>query len=366
MENSESAAARITSDFKLINELLTLDFSGFRLSVRSNSGELLKRLGEYFSPFRIEAGDGLEVTVIESSPFDPEVEFADWKREAGKVGRKDAIHNLTNGRLVQKVRTGMLFLQSPLHRIARGPCLENDNQVINFLNNQYMNHLQNRGHLICHAAAAVMGEGAIGIAGFSGGGKSSLMLRLMGDSADTRYLTNDRLFLSRDSNGDGKTQARGIPKLPRVNPGTIVSLPELGTLVSGERRAELLGMPAAELWQLEEKHDVDIDAVYGSGRIANQAPMAALVILNWDRNSTEPFSMTKVDPRERRSLLAALMKSPGPFYQAGDGSFLQKDCQSGEERYLEVLGDTLVWEAKGTVNFKLAAKQCQSIMSPAS
>lgn len=366
MDNSDTAAERLLSDFPLIDEPLTLDFSGYRVSVRSNSGELLERLGDYFSTIRIEAGEGIEVTVIESPPFEPGVEFVDWKREAGKVGRKDAIHDLTDGRLVQKVRTGMLFLQSPHHRIARGPCLENDNQVINFLNSQYMNHLQNRGHLICHAAAAVVGGEAIGIAGFSGGGKSSLMLRLMGLSPEARYLTNDRLFLSRDSPGAGKTQARGIPKLPRVNPGTLVSIPELGPLVSAERRTELLEMPAADLWKLEEKHDVDIDAVYGPGRIDTHAPLGAILVLNWDRNSTDPLAMTKIDPRERRSLLAAMMKSPGPFYQAEDGSFLPEDLQPGEQRYLEVLGETPVWEASGTVNFELAAKQCQAIMSAAS
>lgn len=366
MENSETFASRILADFPLIERPLTLDFSGYRLSIRSNSGALLERLGDYFSSFRIEAGDGVEVTVIESPPFEPGAGFVDWRREAGKEGGKDAIHDLTDGRLVQKVRTGMLFLQSPHHRIARGLCLENDNQVINFLNNQYMNHLQNRGHLICHAAAAVMDWEAIGIAGFSGGGKSSLMLRLMGLSRETRYLTNDRLFLARDSSEEGKTQALGIPKLPRVNPGTLVSLPALEPLLSADRRIELLAMPAAELWQLEEKHDVEIEAVYGPGRIATRAPLAAMVILNWDRNSTEPFAMTKVDPRERRSLLAALVKSPGPFYQAEDGSFLREELQPGEERYLQVLGETPVWEARGTVNFELAAKQCQSIMSRAS
>ena len=58
----------------------------------------------------------------------------------------------------------------------------------------------------------------LGIAGFSGGGKSTLMLQLL-DNDEVSYLTNDRLFIHA---GSGQIMARGIPKLPRINPGTIV------------------------------------------------------------------------------------------------------------------------------------------------
>ena len=89
-------------------------------------------------------------------------EFIDWAREPGKTGRKDSYLDLDGGRLVRKVRTGMVFLQSAGERIAAGPCLRYDNQVINFINAQYMNWLQNQGWLICHASGLVTGGRCLG------------------------------------------------------------------------------------------------------------------------------------------------------------------------------------------------------------
>jgi len=61
-------------------------------------------------------------------------DFKDWTREFGKSGRKDSYVDIEDARLIHKVRTGMVFLQSSDQKIAAGPCLQNDNQVINFIN----------------------------------------------------------------------------------------------------------------------------------------------------------------------------------------------------------------------------------------
>ena len=76
-----------------------------------------------------------------------------------------------------------------------------------------MNWLQRQGWLICHASALVYKDKGFGIAGFSGGGKSTLMLHLMANP-EMSYLTNDRLFIHNTAEG---VLSRGIPKLPRVN-----------------------------------------------------------------------------------------------------------------------------------------------------
>ena len=114
----------------------------------------------------------IEVIAVERPALDIEeslgVRFVDWAREPGKKGRKDAYVDLTDGRLVRKVRTGLLFLQRDGAVIAAGPCRQHPNQVINFVNAQYMNRLQQQGWLICHAAALTANERAIGFAGFSG------------------------------------------------------------------------------------------------------------------------------------------------------------------------------------------------------
>ena len=163
--------------------------------------------------------------------------FIDWAREPGKTGRKDSYVDLLGGRLLRKVRTGMVFLQSDTWRIAAGPCEANDNQVINFINAQYMNDLQRHDWLICHAAGLVRGERAVAIAGFSGGGKSTVMLRAM-EHPSLDYLTNDRLFIRGDEQG---VQAAGIPscRASILAPSCIVSACHRWFL----RRSASIGLP---------------------------------------------------------------------------------------------------------------------------
>jgi HprK-related kinase B len=260
---------------------------------------------------------------------------------------------------VLKVRTGMLFLQHDTYRVVIGPCNEYDNQVINFINAQYMNWLQQQGALICHASALVLNNRCMAIAGFSGGGKSTLMLHLLEDD-DVHYLTNDRLFLSHAENG---IQATGIPKLPRVNPGTIVNNDRLQPLLSKQRISELQAMPKQELWHLEEKYDVDVTAVYGEGKIVTQAPIDTFLILNWSFNSDQNCQIQPVEINERTELLKAVMKSPGPFYQFADGSFYQDDMQQNPEDYLDYFTDIRVLEATGKVDFDMASRYCHEYLS---
>ncbi len=241
----------------------------------------------------------------------------------------------------------MVFLQHEALRIAAGPCRRWDNQVINFINAQYMNWLQHRGWLICHASGLVHGGRALGIAGFSGGGKSTLMLRLL-DRPGINYLTNDRLFIRRR---DETVAAVGIPKLPRVNPGTIVHDPRLHPLIPRAQRQALLELPAGELWHLEDKYDVIVSRLYGEDRITPAAPLAAFLILNWQRQSAEPLRVEPVDLDRRRELLGAIMKSPGPFYRYPGGSFYRDNTPLDEAAYLAQLEGVPAWEANGGVSF---------------
>ena len=69
-------------------------------------------------------------------------------------------------------------------------------------------------------------------AGFTAAGADVLLLGPL-PTPGVAYLTNDRLFIRRD----GPTVAAvGIPKLPRVNPGTIVHNPRLSSLLPEEHR----------------------------------------------------------------------------------------------------------------------------------
>jgi HprK-related kinase B len=351
----DSIVAELQDNATLCADELYLALSECVLRVRSNSTELLAGLADYFSHVASKASTpDVDIIAIERDAPELDMEFIDWKREPGKTGRKDSYVDLPGGRLVRKVRTGMVFLQSERHRVAAGPCRKYDNQVINFINSQYMNWLQNRGWLICHAAGLVYRGKGLGIAGFSGGGKSTLMLNLL-DNDEVTYLTNDRLFMHA---GSGKAVARGIPKLPRINPGTIVHNKRLQDLIPAPQRKALLKLPAAELWELEEKYDVHVDRVYGNGRITAEAPLSAFLILDWQRDSDRDLQVERVDPAEHLELLGALMKSPGPFYQHPDGTFQRDDEVFDESAYLDALENVAVYVARGRVDFSALSERC--------
>ncbi len=350
-EESAAAADRLLGDARLIERPLTLHANGYELSIRSNSQALLDRLAHYFAHLPVTSSQQeLEIIVVERPALDTGLPFIEWHREPGKQGRKDAYLDLTDGRLLLKVRTGMLFLQSEKRRIAAGPCLANDNQVINFINSQLMNHLHQNGWLICHAAALGKENHAIALAGFSGNGKSTLMLHLM-EKPDYRYLTNDRLFL-RQSNP--LPWAAGIPKLPRINPGTLIGNPRLHALLHPERRKILEQLPQHELWALEEKHDVDIATLYGKDRIntSTPLPLRSLLILNWRLGINEPLRLQRINLTQRMDLLPAIMKTPGPFYHNSAGRFQRDDDDLPERDYTHILSRVTVFEVSGGIDFK--------------
>ncbi len=344
----------------LCDEALYLILGECTICIRSNSKEHIQVLTRYFSHFSRPAQDpDIEVVAIECEKPNLGVKFIDWKREPGKTGRKDSYHDFDGGRLVRKVRTGMVFLQSKSQCIAAGPCIRYTNQVINFINSQYMNWLQNRGWLICHAAGLVANGRTLGIAGFSGGGKSTLMLHMM-ENPQINYMTNDRLFINAKND---KVVAAGIAKLPRINPGTIVHNPRLHALIPTARRESLLAMPKGELWELEEKYDVLIDPIYGANRITLEKQLSAFLVLNWKRNSDKQLMLQKVDLAKRRDLLTvAIMKSPGPFYQFTDGSFFSDEMPLNQQAYLDTLANINVYEVSGGIDFEAMAGQINELL----
>jgi HprK-related kinase B len=351
----EQLAATLRQGAGLCPEALVIELPGCRLRIRSNSAELIDRLGKYFDFVRCEAqAADIEVLAIDSPVLDTGLAFTDWSREPGKTGRKDAYHDLPDGRLVHKVRTGMLFLQSETLRIAAGPCRRHDNQVINFINSQYMNRLQQRGWLICHAAALCAGERGMAIAGFSGGGKSTLMLHMLEHEA-TAFLSNDRVFIRR---ADDRLRMRGIAKLPRINPGTLLNNPRLHLLATNQQLQDWGAMASDELWHLEEKFDVPVARAYGEDRIRLDGPLTSLVILNWRRDSSTAPRLQRIDLHERAELLAAVMKSPGPFYQYADGRLYRDGTPFDEAAYRQALAGVAAYEVTGRIDFDAIAQQC--------
>lgn len=362
MKEIAKIAATLSADYEFVDASILLDLAAYRLVVRSNCNEMLSRLATYFSgtlakvSTEINSDDiiATEILVIEREAVELELNYIDWHREAGKSGRKDSYVDVEGGRIVRKVRTGMIFIQSQTCLVVAGPCVTNDNQVINFINAQYMTYLQQHGALICHASALSYNEKCLAIAGLSGGGKSTLMLQILQENPIS-YITNDRLFLKQNN---GRITANGVPKLPRVNPGTVLNNDQLSAIISKQRKDELNSLPLSELWDLEEKYDVFIEACYGSKKVESHAILKAVLILNWQRDSREQTKIYKVNIQNRQDLLPALMKSPGPFYQYQNGSLYQDDTTLDEQDYLAHLKGISVYEVTGKIDFDFAKQYC--------
>ncbi|QDY70609.1 HprK-related kinase B [Qingshengfaniella alkalisoli] len=341
-------------DFSPLDGVAPIFLSVGHLRLALVCGEVLRtELAEYFASAA--AGPGpvdATVEVLEGQALEPQPDWIDWAREPGKSGRKDAYRDLTGGRLVHKVRTGVTFLQSPERLVAFGPCSRHPNQIINFVNTQFLNICQREGWQICHAAAITDCNKSLAIAGLSGGGKSTAVLRMM-DIDGLSYVSNDRLLVRAGS----PPAALGIPKLPRINPGTILTNPRLSPMLDATRQVELGALPQQNLWALEEKHDLHIDQVYGEGRIQWSAPLTHFWILNWHHGGNDPVQVTPCDLSDRPDLLSAIMKSAGPFYQNPDGTFLKDSDPLDPKAYLAALDGVAVYEVSGTVDFDaLSAK----------
>jgi HprK-related kinase B len=290
------------------------------------------------------------VQLLEGQSLPMEPDWTDWLREGGKSGRKDAVFDIENARLIRKVRSGVTFVQAPGVAIALGALADNESTAINFINTQVLNACLREGWQLAHAAAVTDGARTLAIAGLSGGGKSTSILRMM-DLPGTQFLSNDRVLIK-----GGPAEALGIPKHPRINPGTILGNPRLHGLLPEARKAELRALPPAALWALEEKHDLIVPDVYGPGRMRLDGPLTDFWVLNWSHDSERMTRVTPVALAERPDLLSAMMKSPGPFYQHRSGAFEPNGNSPDPASYIAALDGVAVCEVSGRIDFDAIAE----------
>ncbi|WP_086054618.1 HprK-related kinase B [Pseudoruegeria sp. SK021] len=318
---------------------------------------LRTRLTRYFEAVVETVGaDAQPVHLLpgQSLPKDPE--WTDWLREGGKIGRKDAVCDFQGGRLIHKVRSGVIFVQAPGVAVALGPLDDNESTVINFINTQVLNACLRDGWQLAHAAAVTDGMRTLAVSGLSGGGKSTSILRMM-DLPQAQFLSNDRVLIK----GGTPAQALGIPKHPRINPGTILGNPRLWGLLSEARKNALRAMPPADLWALEEKHDLMIPSIYGSDRMCFDGPLTDFWVLNWSHDSEQATQVTPVDLSARPDLLSAIMKSPGPFYQHRTGGFEPNGNSPDPAPYLAALEGVRVCEVSGRIDFDAIAEAGRAV-----
>lgn len=262
---------------------------------------------------------------------------------------KEAYVDTPTGRWIHKVRTGMALFQSLTDPMAAGDLMEHPSQVINFINNQFLNYHQRSGYLLGHASAFDIDGSTTAVAASSGGGKSTLMLKAL-ETPGARFLSNDRILFKPDN---GRVDVIGVAKHPRVNPGTLVHSARLINLLPAEERERFINMPQHQLWDIEQKYDVRIPNAYGEGKTVLSGTLNRLILLDWSLDATAPTDLSRVDIAETPEALEGLRKSPGAFFQHADGRFPARHAPSAD-RYAEHLPGVDVLRLTGAVDFERA------------
>ncbi|MBG0788952.1 MAG: HprK-related kinase B [Desulfovibrionaceae bacterium] len=346
-------AAEIRTAVPAERELL-LHFGGCVIRADCSTDGLRDALADYFKEFVAGAGTPeIVISAHETEPAEFNLAFTVKQPDPGKTKIKEEWADLPDGRVVRKRLTGMHFIFGRGENAAVGPCLENANQVINFINNRFIEWKLNQGGFLGHAAGVLHNGRGLSLAGFSGAGKSTLALHLM--SLGTTFVSNDRVMVEED--GDALTMY-GVAKQPRINPGTALHNPDLCRIVEPGRREEFLAMPPEELWRLEHKYDALIDECYGPDKFELRTSMDGLVILNWKRGGG-PMRAAKVDPFARKDLLPAFMKGTGLFYLP------ENPARRGDpdvDAYARLLAKADLIEISGGVDFEAASEVCMRYM----
>lgn len=340
-----------------VTDSLELTFDDVTVAVTSNSRPLIDKLAAYYAEF-LGGGGAIRIplTAIEAVPPQLDLPFTVKERAPGKTKLKEAFCDLPDGRVVRKMLTGLLFFFGRGAHAAVGPCLANDNQVVNFINNRLIEIRLRAGDLLLHAAGVAKDGQGLALCGFSGAGKSTLSLAIMRQGTD--FISNDRLMVGRSQAG---LVMRGVAKMPRVNPGTVLNNPSLAPVMSEADRQKFAALPAEALWDLEHKYDASIDVCFGPGRFKLSCAMAGLVVLRWRREKA-PLICRRADLRERRDLLPAFMKDPGVFYEPDDPL---GEAMASPEEYLAVLGDVPTLEIEGGVDFDGTVRACLDFLEEA-
>ncbi len=334
---------------KRLEHSLCLRFGSCAIRLATNSPQLVENLRRYFRDFLAPEGPvEMEILACESAPLQLDLPLTPKPPDPGKQRVKEEYLELPGGRLVRKRLTGMVFAFGPSLHLAVGPCLANDNQVVNFINSRHIQWLLDQGYLLAHAAGVRGEPGGLALAGFSGMGKSTLALHLVSHGLD--FVSNDRLLIRR---GQKRLEMQGVAKLPRINPGTALNNPHLLPVIPEEERDQYSSLSPQELWRLERKYDAYLDDCYGPGRFRLTSPMRGLVILNW-RGLGGPARLEQVDLSTRHDLLSAFMKSPGLFYLSPQG----EPADFSPLSYVQALAGCPVFELSGEPDFAAASRLC--------
>lgn len=309
-----------TEEFEYQNEA-TFRFNDSFYKVKSNNKDLILELKEYFSEWYTEevSDDCFQVIAWNDPEISFNLDYTEYK-ETGKKRIKEVYKDIGEYRVVKKTKTDVKFIVGGNKLYATGPLMDNPNQLINFINAQFMEVELQGDSMLFHAAGVSKNNEGIILAAQSGKGKSTTALNLMNEGLD--FVSNDRIVLKKE---EDKFTMVGVPKHPRINPGTILNNPKLKGLLKDPERFQ--NMNQNEIWNWEEKYDAIIPEYYGQNKFHLNANCKGLLIIDWGDNDYEP-RIDSLDLKTRLDLLPAIMKAPSlmtPIIHEKKGTLKEKD-----------------------------------------
>lgn len=300
---------------------------------------------------------GYRVAIVDGVLPGIPADLDDYVLPNGKV--KERYRDDGPVRWVTKRNTGLQTLFDDRRYVLGGNVTENVNQVINIINAIYMKDMDQRGFLICQAAGLEVAGEVVCIAGRSGAGKTTTLLKLIAQGG--RYVSNDRLLVRRAAESAASYEMWGIPKWPRVNAGTMMGDATLQALLPSSARDRYAAMSYDALFELEEKYDVDVGAVYGSDRVRDGGRFRRIYYLMWRRDG-DGFAIEQPDlsdPTFWADLGPNLYRDAGVYDRRNHRSLWNATI---EERYRDTLMGASIHAIHGRVDFEAIGEAIASHM----
>jgi HprK-related kinase B len=288
---------------------VSLHFEDFALTIETADQHIIDKLQRYFGDFATEPTTEDRprslLRVIEEEAKEPEKDLVPWMEKG-----KEAFLDLPSGRFVRKMRTGiMISIQEDMWSSVwtmRGPISRNFSQLISLIGTIHGLHAIDRGGSMIHASAVANdSDHALAVIGQSGSGRSSVAVCLLDQGYD--FISNDRIILDPPL-GTDEVAVRGIPKLPRVNPGT---LPDNTRIVLDPTTRDHQGLARDQLGKSKGKLDLQVGRVLGRRWILN-GELKAAIVLGWDSGETG-LDFQKLAPDQALSELKRVSKDFGVF-----------------------------------------------------
>jgi HprK-related kinase B len=329
-------------------ERLLVDLPRCRLRLRGNDRGVMSELRSYYREHALASANGdadLEILVL-AGPL-PELPWTMTEHLDRHGAAKEASVDLADGRVVHKLRCGVVLIMGEDVEAVCGAIDAHFDQVVGFIHRRVLRHWIAAGGAYVHAAGVALGDRGVVLCGPSGAGKSTLSLHLLAHDPELALVANDRAVLVRDA---AAPRLLGSPKHPVVNPGTIVHNPALAPLLEPAQHQRYLALDDAELRDLDDDHHAIVHQLFGPGRVRLESGIAAVVFLSWSADCDAPMTVAPVDLRERPDLAALLHQRVGLLHWP----LVAGDDEEAQAALVGFLADVPAYELRGQSDFAAA------------